>query len=134
MNLAARDVNVDLRYPRLRSLADALRAERQKPGNTPPTETDLEITPAHLLDDARHNLAHALHHAKRLDDDDIDVSSGASWHNAHTVHHLTCGLDSVQRAIEHLSENPSDPGVFGPELEKLEDDKENVDTDDDSDS
>ena len=134
MRATARDGDLDDSYPRLRSFAQALVQERQKPQDTAPTVTDEEITPAHLLDDCVHNLTHALRHAKRLDDDDIETNPAAEWHNAHTVHHLVKGLDNAQRAIKALSESPSDPTVFSAETEQLKETKENVDTESDDDS
>ena len=140
MSDASRDASrmysllIDPRFkdrPRTRGLMLGMLVERLKPHSTAPTKTDTTKSAVHLLDDACHNLAHALQHAKRLEDDDIKSSPEAmQWHNSHTTHHLTEGLNDVQRAVQWLSENASDPKVFASESETLQGIEQDVDTDD----
>ena len=96
----------------------ARRARSIDPLEEAPTEADRLVTPAHLLQMGLTHQIHAERHIERLPQVADDPASVA-WHYQHAASHQATARQHIQRAIDHLSEHPSDPAVFAQEIDAL---------------
>ena len=107
-------------YPRLRSLATALRERAMVESSS--NETDQKITVPHLLDYALHDLAHTIQHLNRLGDDDVQGDEESTGFNVeHAQKHAAGAQDHLARLDSFLQEHASDPEEYTNQREALTD-------------
>jgi len=84
------------------------------------TKRDKDITAPHLHDGTMHDMAHAMQHAKRLQDKDVLADPQSVQFNVeHVLNHLESGLDHGSRLGKHLEEHPSNPKTWKDEKGEL---------------
>lgn len=81
------------------------------------SQVDHQISPVHLLDTAKHHLAHAIRHLDRLCEP--CAPQDVAFNSEHAAKHATEALDHLQRGFEKLAEHDSTASEFAAEHDRL---------------